>query len=188
MLCIRKCALLVIAFVAVVVSVSVASAELLVRRLRPQVGVDPRYDRFANSSDFIGAGLDFSGVGQDSSPAHWATMISPHFFLERRTFSSQRADRHVLRHQLADRRHPSASVLAGTKINLRRPVLPTDVFSAFSSTPVSEAYYPLLDPNSLSAGQSIFVYGKPNRVGTNVISETGSYDLYSAGPAPHEVV
>ena len=75
----RFCTLLMIAFLAVVVPVSVASADLLVRG-DPDNNSNPLYDRFVNSSQFIGAGLDFSGVGQDTS-GHWATMISSHFFV-----------------------------------------------------------------------------------------------------------
>jgi hypothetical protein len=179
---IRVLALLVTALAAVVIPVSVASADLLVRDYQPVGPYDPHYDRFANSSDFIGAGLDFSGVGQDaSSPARWATMISPHFFLSAGHFPPSGTVTFYDTNSLTGGTH-SASVLAGTKIYIAGQTLPTDVYLGVLDGTVSEAYYPLLDPNSLSAGQPIFVYGKPNRLGTNVISEIGQFDLGVQNP------
>ncbi|MCC6510427.1 MAG: hypothetical protein IT423_15095 [Pirellulaceae bacterium] len=58
-----------------------ALADLLVR------GYDTNlHDRFANSSDFIGANYDWSGVARSSS-GRWATMVSPNYFISATHFS-----------------------------------------------------------------------------------------------------
>src|SRR5689334_11694979 len=52
-----------------------AQAELLVRWYVPN-----EHERFNNSPLFIGQPYDWSGVGR-TAPGHWATMVSPHYFL-----------------------------------------------------------------------------------------------------------
>jgi len=37
--------------------------------------------RYANDPDFIGAGFDWSGTGSEVGSKHWATMISPTYFI-----------------------------------------------------------------------------------------------------------
>jgi hypothetical protein len=178
--CIRIPALLVAAFAAVVVPVSLCSAELLVRDYHAVDGYDPRFDRFADSSQFIGAGLDFSGVGQ-SGPTNspWATMISPHFFLSAGHYHPG-AGATVTFYDTNSQTDPHAyTVLDGIQIHVANQTLPTDVYIGILSTAVSEKYYPLLDPNSVEQGQSILVYGQPNRLGTNAFtaSDVGLFDL-----------
>jgi len=172
--CTRICTLFVIALAAVVVPVSVSSADLLVRG-DSGTGSDARYDRFANSSDFIGAGLDFSGVGQDTS-SHWATMISLHFFLSARHYHPGSGETVTLYDTNSQSGASNTySVLGGTQIYSAGEL--TDVYVGILGSAVSEAYYPILDQNSVSTRQSIFVYGKPNKVGTNVINDIGSFPL-----------
>lgn len=58
-------------------------ADLIVHGIT--VGLAPgRYDRFAGDPSFIGAGIDWSGIGRataSSGGPGWATMISPSFFV-----------------------------------------------------------------------------------------------------------
>jgi hypothetical protein len=174
---INKCALLVIALAVVIAPISVASADLLVRGYNPVGGVDPKYDRFANSSQFIGAGYDFSGVGQDPG-GHWATLISPHFFLSAgHSHPSAGGTVTLYDTNSTGGTHNSYSVLDGFQIQIPGDQYPTDLFVGLLGTAASEASYPILDTNSLAVGQSIFVYGKTNRLGTNVIAQTGTYGL-----------
>ena len=169
----RILALLVIALAALVVPVSVCSADLLVRGYVGTGNDNPLYDRFANSSDFIGAGLNFSGVGQDASGGvnadqnRWATLISPHFFVSAGhwppsgTVTFYDDNSKTISH--------SYSILGGEQIYDSGTA--TDVYvGILGSAASSEQCYPLLDPTYVEQGQSILVYGEPNRVGTNVFT------------------
>jgi hypothetical protein len=159
----------VIALAAVVASVSVSSAGLLVGGYDGS-GNDPRYDRFANSSEFIGAGLDFSGVGHDPSveyPSYpyWVTMISPHFFVSAGHWSA--ASGTVTFYDSNSQTDPhSYKILGGEQIVVAGQA--TDLFvGILGSAITSEVYYPVLDPSYVEQGQSILVYGLPDRLGTN---------------------
>lgn len=54
----------------------VASADLLLQDYSA-----PTHDRFADSSSFIGAAHDWSGVGRGAGGTFWATMISDTYYL-----------------------------------------------------------------------------------------------------------
>ncbi len=164
----RSLALLVIALAAVVIPVSVSSADLLVGGYVGTGNDNPLYDRFANSSEFIGAGLNFSGVGldnQSASYAYWATMISPHFFLSAGHWAA--ASGSVTLYDSNSQTDPhSYKILGGEPIVVGGQA--TDLFLGILGTPItSEVYYPVLDPTYVEQGQSILVYGLPNRLGTN---------------------
>jgi hypothetical protein len=177
----RILALLAIALAATVFHASTSSASLLIRGY--QTGGDSRYDRFADSSDFVGDGLDFSGVGQDATgdPAHpdqhrWATMISPHFFVCARHYAASGTV--TFYDSTSQTNGHSYAVLGGSAVYVEGQTLPTDLYIGIIGSAASETYYPILDPNCVTVGQSLLVYGKSDRVGTNTISAIeDSFDL-----------
>ena len=146
------------------IPVTTASAELLVRGYDPVDGNDPRYDRFADSSQFIGAGLDFSGVGQmpvtltDTEPP-WATMISPHFFLSAAHFF---AGGNVTFYDSNSLSGPSNTYSVSGAMQVYSGGQPTDLCVGIIDSGVSEPYYPVLNQSSVAAGQSLLVCGQAN--------------------------
>jgi len=178
----RICLPLAVALLAIFGLVSNASADMLVRGYQAGAnGLDPRYDRFDNSSQFIGAGLDFSGVGQDnSSSVAWATMVSPHFFLSAGHFPPSGTVTFYNTNSLTGGSQ-QCTVLGGQTLQITGASYSTDVYvgliggAGISGSGVT--YYPVLDPSAVTVGRSLLVYGKPNRLGPNTISWTGTCDL-----------
>jgi hypothetical protein len=180
MVCTRILARLALLLAILLGSVSASLADMIVRGHTS--GNDPKYDRFENSSEFIGAGLNFSGVGQDTTSAkHWLTMISPHFFLSAGHYQPSGSAVFYNTNSLTGGSH-QYSVLGGQQIS--GIPYPTDLYVGIIDGSVTNdgiAYYPIVDSDEITVGQSLLVYGKPNRLGINTISSTGNYYLSDSG-------
>ncbi|MEN6459375.1 MAG: PEP-CTERM sorting domain-containing protein [Thermoguttaceae bacterium] len=178
---------LVVAGLVVFSSPAWSVADMLVRGYQAgSDGYDPRYDRFANSSEFIGDGLDFSGVGQDAS-GHWATMISSHFFVTAAHYSANGTITCYDTNSLAGGSQ-QYTILGGTVIHVDGATYSTDIYVGVISGSGASTYYSILDSSLLTAGTSLLVYGKPNRLGTNTISSVETIQLTSGASVVAETM
>jgi hypothetical protein len=142
-----------------------------------------RQDRFyaGSDKDFVGQAFDWSGVGQvvttDPTQRSWATMISDQYFLSAfHFFPSDNAQ--LIFYQGNDYSNPYVATVASMAtiyhITSYNGVL-SDLWLGKLTAPIPAdahiAYYPVLDLPSYDdyAGQMIYVNGKQNRVGRNVI-------------------
>jgi hypothetical protein len=161
-----------------------------------------RYDRFAGNPGFIGAGMDWSGIGRATATSGgpgWATMISPSFFV-------------TAAHTVVDPLMGAGKTLrfyANNNVNsaVDRTIatgwpLGNDLWLGKLSTPVPDTIhtYPILNIQNPTdyVGQEIYVYGQSadiyanraaqQRLGRNVISSYNPTDqrfgfTYSASVA-----
>jgi hypothetical protein len=159
--------------VAVLLSITAshANAALTIR------GYDPaKHDRYVNDPAFIGASYDWSGVGHQGT--HWATMISPSYYL---TAFHAGANGTIS----FDPDNVPGGQVTGTTSTLTR-VGTSDLYVGKLTTPVASniVKYPILVLPSLSAytGQTMFVVGQgatdgsgtdvqDDRVGRNQIDQ-----------------
>jgi hypothetical protein len=172
----------VLALVLVGLLAGVALGDQFLQGIGDGYNMSPTNDRFYVGADkaFIGAGMDLSGVGL-SSGGSWATMISPQYFIS------------------AYHDHPTAGqtvtfyqgdTTAGggytftvdpTYIATSYNGSPSDVYIGKLTTPIPAsdhiASYPVLQlpSNNSYIGMTVYTYGYPNRLGTNVISNVGTY-------------
>ncbi len=182
------------AALAVLSCVSMARADnLLVAQYAPQIN-----DRFyspASDSDpakaFIGDAvsppLNFSGVGF-TADGHWVTMISPSYFLSAAHFPPG-AGTSVTFYPGNSTAQSYSFTVSNWNYVTSIPGLGTtsDLYLGQLTTPIPASdnitYYPVpvLGSNSAYSGQQIYVYGLPNRVGTNTIA-----DVYTQNYGGHD--
>ena len=176
---------------------SPALAELYIAGNGGTADTDPqRYDRFYVGADkaFIGAGLDFSGVGSVNGAAGggpWATMISSQYFLTAYHYAaggtvtffpgnttsgggySFSVDPNFRQNLYYNSINGSVSLTQGAN------TLPADVCIERLTSPIPAsdhiASYPVLElplTNNLAAyvGTTIYNYGSSDVVGRNIIS------------------
>ena len=165
--------------VAILGCVSAARADILIAQYSPQAN-----DRFYAGSDkaFIGdvpqvsQALDFSGVGKTSN-SRWMAMVSPSYFLSAAhyapTFGST-----VTFYEDNTTDHSHTYTVASWSYQTNIPGLgSSDLYLGKLTAPISAndhiAQYaiPMLGGDSAYIDQSIYVYGLPNRVGTNTIAD-----------------
>lgn len=141
---------------------------------------------------FIGAGYDWSGVGENQA-GQWATMISPSYFISANHYHPGPGDTLTF-HLNNDPNGPTytASIASGTLIPGT-----VDLYMGKLTTPIPAAEdiatYPIWSLPSLASytGQNMFVYGTPNKVGQNVISYASLSQIYysfsaTGGDGPSE--
>jgi hypothetical protein len=139
------------------------------------------HDRYYNGADkaFIGASLDFSGV---SSGPPWATMISPQYFIT--AYHLPAADQSTLVfHEGNDASSGVHTYSVDTNFHFTTTFggQPSDVYLGRLTAPMSAAdqiaFYPVLSLPHFSnyVGMTVYNYGKPNRLGRNVVSRIEPY-------------
>jgi hypothetical protein len=139
---------------------------------------DSRHNRFYSGSDkdFVGQAFDWSGVGQ-TQDGNWVTMISSQYFLSAAHYAPS-AGGTVTFYSTNDDSGPSyQGVVAPWAYQTRYTPdnLPSDLWLGKLTTPIPSSahitYYPVLDLPYYDdyLGDVIYVNGKPNRVGRNVI-------------------
>ncbi len=156
-------------------------------------GYDPKkHDRFYTGGDreFIGESFDWSGVGKTSSSGSWATMVSPKYFLTARhaapgygssiTFYEDNTRDHSHSYTVDSWTYsPPHYFYDHYDLCLRR--LAGDIPDEDNIT-----YYPVLalESDSEYIGMEIYVHGKTDRVGRNIIDRiryrTLATDPYTA--------
>jgi hypothetical protein len=151
----------------------VCRADLQVQTLQPN-----RQDRFyaGDDKDFLGQVFDWSGVGQADNGA-WATMISPDYFVSAAHYHPSGGD--VLTfyegNSLSGASHQFTVASWSYQTTLNG--VPSDLWIGKLVTPISAedhiSYYPILGLHSNDdyVGRMIYVNGKSNRVGRNVIDQ-----------------
>jgi len=139
------------------------------------------HDRYYTGSDkaFVGQGYDWSGVGY-SDDGHWATMISPSYFLSASHANFHPAvDSNVTFYETNDKSGTSHTYKIASGAALQLAGNDTDLWLGKLAAPVDAniAHYPVAvlgNNTSDYVGEEIFVYGKANRVGRNVIDAAGA--------------
>jgi len=139
------------------------------------------HDRYYTGSDkaFVGQGYDWSGVGY-SDDGHWATMISPSYFLSASHANYHPAvDSNVTFYETNDKSGTSHTYQVAGGAALQLTGNDTDLWLGKLKTPVDANIVPypiaiLGSDASDYVGEEIFVYGKADRVGRNVIDGAGS--------------
>ena len=129
-------------------------------------GSSPRNDRFLDSSSFIGALYDWSGVGQ-SSGGSWATMISSNYFLSA-NHDHPTPGQTITFHLDNNPNGPTfTDTVASWSYQTQYNGYGSDLYLGELTTPVpsSVAIYPVMALDAVSPGQVIWTYGYPNRVG-----------------------
>ena len=152
-------------------AVAVCRADLLLNTLEPN-----RQDRFYVGPDknFLGQPFDWSGVGQTNSGT-WATMISPSYFLSAAHYHPATGE--VLTfYQGNDPAGPSHQyTVSSWSYQSNYDGVPSDLWLGKLETPIPASdhinYYPVPLLTNLNdyVGQMIYVNGKPNRVGRDII-------------------
>jgi hypothetical protein len=159
------CALLILAFGVV------CRGDLQVQTLEPS-----RQDRFYEGADknFLGQAFDWSGVGQTGGGA-WATMISAEYFVSAAHFHPTDGETLTF-FEGNDPSGPSHQfTVSSWSYQTSYAGLPSDLWLGKLTTPIPAsdriATYPVLGLPNLNdyIGRMIYVNGKPNRVGRNVI-------------------
>jgi hypothetical protein len=154
----------VLGFVGLLVLTSVSYADLWVQGYSANL-----HNRFYVGADrtFIGQGYDWSGVGQNGT---WATMVSPTYFVSANHYHPAGGSTLTF-YEGNTTNHPHAYTVDSTFA-----ANSGDLFLGRLTSPIPASdhvgYYPILKLSSDSqyAGQEIFVYGVPNRVGRNRIT------------------
>ena len=160
--------------------------------IRGYAGDPSRYDRFDGSNDdFLGRLRDFSGVGMDGS--HFATMVSPSFFLSANHYHP--GDGAIL--TFYGDNDPSGSPITATVAGGQR-IDSTDLWLGWvdSPLPAGIATYPVYENiDQAFRGQEVWAIGKDSsststqnqRLGRNVIDGVGTLDeLFVNGGAGSE--
>ncbi len=164
-------------FAAALSCVSAARADLLVAQYNPAVN-----DRFYTGSDkaFIGDAvtppLDFSGVGY-TSDGHWVTMVSPSYFLSAEHYHP--APGTTVTFYIGNSTAQSYTFTVGSwSYETSIPGMgPSDLYMGELTAPIPAsdniANYPIdmLGADSNYFGRQLYVYGVPNKVGTNTIAD-----------------
>jgi len=176
--------LLTIVAVSFVLHGNTVSATMKLRSFAPE-----KHDRFFDPSDpgkaFIGDPYDWSGVGRDT---HWATMISPSYFLTANHFHPQ-VGSSLYFYETND---PNGSreihtIESGTVIG------GTDLWLGRLAVPVSRsiAKYPILSlpDNSHYDDRELYTFGLSNgpHSPTNVRLGRNQIDADSCGLAPDDI-
>lgn len=150
---------------ALLAPVSVAAADMIIRNYDPA-----RNDRFYVGADkaFIGSGYNWSGIGR-TSDGRWATLISPDFFVtvwhwyplvgSTVTFYSDNTTNNPITATVTNVWHGPNVFPAG------------DICLGRLDHPVNVMYYPLPAKTDYSwyNGQVAWMWGKPNKLGKNVV-------------------
>lgn len=173
----------VLALVVVGLLAGVALGDEYLQGIGDGYNMSPTNDRFYVGTDkaFIGAGMDLSGVGL-SSGGSWATMISPQYFISA-YHDHPGAGQTVTFYAGNSYSSPSyTGTVDSSYILTSYNGSPSDVYIGKLTTPIPAsshiASYPVLQlPNNSSyLGMTVYTYGYPNRLGTNVISSVGTYN------------
>ncbi|MCU0959171.1 MAG: hypothetical protein MUF48_03625 [Pirellulaceae bacterium] len=135
-----------------------------------------RHDRFyvGDDRDFIGQSFDWSGIGKTSS-GRWATMISPSYFLSA-THYAPGAGNQVTFYPGNDAADAQVYTVEGGQAIVVGGVA-TDLWLGRLTTSLrpedSITYYPILLQGATASylGMELFNYGKPDRVGRNVLDD-----------------
>jgi hypothetical protein len=160
----------------------IAPADMYLQGLGTDHAMSVTNDRFYVGADksFVGQGYDWSGVGENQV-GQWATMISPSYFISAGHYTPTPGDTITFH---ADNDPSSTAYKFTVDSGIHVPGI-TDVYLGHLATPIPSSdhitTYPLWTLPTLSSyiGKDIFVYGRPNRVGRNVISYVevaGGYD------------
>jgi hypothetical protein len=167
---------------------AVCRGDMLVETRQPN-----RQDRFYVGTDknFLGQAFDWSGVGQASNGT-WVTMISPDYFVSAAHYHPG-ADNTVTFYEGNDPNGPSHQfTVASWSFQTSFNGLPSDLWLGKLTTPIPAddhiTYYPVLGLPSDSdyVGRMIYVNGKPNTVGRNVIDRIT--DALEGDPAYKDTV
>ncbi len=181
---IRRC--IALGIVLLSASAGTARADLQILDYSPQ-----RNDRFNGSSQFIGTGLNFSGIGKQignasdyinaSDGSNWAILISPSFALSvNHSFPPVNSS---LTFVAGNGTSPGASQTVQVQsaqevVDPNNPTFNSDLELIHLKTPVTAAGitpYSIVqaaNPPVDLANAPIFVYGQSNRVGQNNIDPT----------------
>ncbi len=174
----RKLRAVVLALALVIVLVVDARAGLTVNGYTPATA--GKYDRFANSSDFIGSAFDWSGVGRTAG-GRWGVLISPSFMLSAAHFppglgdavrfytSNDPTGSYVERHVLSNVTLTDSGTRVGSDL----------VLTKLDGPATGIATYAIGNPASSLVGEELFVWGQadnPNsylnmRLGRNEVTE-----------------
>jgi hypothetical protein len=161
---------------------AVSRAELFVQDYQAY-----RQDRFysGDTKDFLGQAFNWSGVGLSSNGA-WATMISSQYFVTAAHFHPAGGNTVTFysgNTESADARYQATvdswSYQTSFTDNTGK-TYPSDLWIGKLTTPIPEnaniTSYPVLGlpTNDDYGGQMIYVYGKTQRVGRNIIDWVGA--------------
>jgi hypothetical protein len=154
-------------------------AEMYVYGYSPDVN-----DRFNNSPEFIGAGYNFSGVGNVNVPYNadqigpWATMISDQYFISATHFAPGVPDSL----DFYSTNSTSGSSYVATVASWGQAMVDvqgneSDVWIGKLTAPIPTSagitYYPIAySPTGHYAGVNVYMYGSPDLVGYNQVSGT----------------
>ncbi|MCY2932503.1 MAG: hypothetical protein NTV86_24020, partial [Planctomycetota bacterium] len=148
-----------------------ARGDMLIRGFQPIL--HQRFYAPVSASEFIGKGFDLSGIGQ-AATGQWATLISPDLFLTSQhyatpiggavTFYTDNTLNHPVTRTVA-----ALSPIAGGDIMIGRLDSATTGLATYS--------LPAQTTASWYAGHEMWVYGRPNVLGRNVVSWTGAGEL-----------
>ena len=174
-------ALLALAVVSGLGASAALADEFITGNQSPYSPNPQRYDRFYSGLDkaFIGAGLDFSGV---AGGGPWATMITPQYFITAYHWPANNDS--TLTFYEGDSTSSGVhtySVDNSYHYKLDYNGLPSDVYIGRLTSAIPDtdhiACYPVLELPSINdyVGMTIYNYGRPNRVGRNVISSVTPY-------------
>jgi hypothetical protein len=161
----------ILSLLLVLIAAAFCRADLLVQTLQPN-----RQDRFyvGPDKDFVGQPFDWSGVGQAGNGT-WATMISPDYFVSAAHYHPGAGD--VLTfYEGNDPSGPSHQyTVSSWSYQTNYGGVGSDLWVGRLTTPIPSSahvtYYPILGlaSNDDYVGRMIYVNGKPNRVGRNII-------------------
>jgi hypothetical protein len=167
---------------------AISRGDLQVETLQPN-----RQDRFyaGADKDFLGQAFDWSGVGQADNGT-WATMISPDYFVSATHWHPSGGD--VLKfyegNDLSGPSHQFTVASWGYQVTVDG--VGSDLWLGRLTTPIPAgdqiASYPVLGlPSDADyVGRIIYVNGKPNRVGQNIIDRITTAQEPDPPAAPYK--
>jgi hypothetical protein len=182
----RRTGILSLLFLAAIAAVG--RADLQVATLQPN-----RQDRFyvGADKDFLGKAFNWSGVGQAANGT-WATMISPSYFVSA-THYHPGEDAVLTFYEGNNPSGPSHEyTVSSWSYQTSYDGVGSDLWVGKLTTPILASdhitYYPILGlPNQSDyVGQMIYVNGKPNRVGRNVIDRVTTAQEPDPPAAPYK--
>jgi hypothetical protein len=135
-----------------------------------------RQDRFyvGADKDFLGQAFDWSGVGQAGNGT-WATMISPTYFVSAAHYHPSGGDVLTFYQGNAPSGLSYQFTVSSWSFQASYGGVPSDLWLGELTAPIPAndhiAFYPVLElpGDSSYVGNMIYVNGKPNRVGRNII-------------------
>lgn len=167
---------------------AIGRADLQVATLQPY-----RQDRFyvGADKDFLGQAFNWSGVGQ-AADGTWATMISPDYFVSAAHYHPGGGD--VLTfYEGNDPSGPSHQyTVSSWNYQTTYDGVGSDLWVGKLTTPIPASdhitYYPILalPDESDYVGQMIYVNGKPNRIGRNIIDRITTAQEPDPPAAPYK--